>query len=507
MAKLLKIGDAELYPEQVKAGQLCVKALFARETSVILSAEMQQGKTGASIYVAEQFYQRAIKQGKTLHTLVIIADSRNDLVIQTEDRFASGHDEKTGEPCGANLQRRNKHKYPLTIVHRSALKTLDINSYNCDWCLIIIDESHIGEVESKDRESIRGDINRFLARAGMDLGNSPNGWKKGRTTNYLMAVSATDFLTILAGRNHDTFTHVHMERSSIYIGIPELLKKRIQQLPEKERLMPSGLPSAFFLETIVPILLLETKKHGPGYCIIRLSGETKELFIRWCDESGWEYEEATCARGNISEINPTLMQKPEKTKFLIISGSFRAGMTYKSEEHIRMVVETTGMTTKNTAALMQAVGRSCGNGKGKYTYPIFCNKKQLEGDALRYIMSLREHTLVYIPKTPKMKKGSGEKVKFTRWIGTDYSFNSKEYVVKRQSEYTEDFSKVIQSGSKHLGYGDKRKLVLVVDQLTTKVGVKLAHPIKKGTYTASGIRIIALAIKNTMAHANPVDWN
>lgn len=492
-AKITKVGNAVIFPEQLDAAEKCVKILLERKRIPLLCGEMQQGKTGTVIALIHDMYQRAKKLGKTLHVIMVIADARDELTGQTKDRLnqtPNSYDEK-GNPNGANLENlfildnNKKDDYVLDIVHRSTLDSKEAPKIgNHDWLLIIVDESHIGQVKyDLEKQIVRGVVNRFLDSQKMNYGNSPDTWGKSRTTKFLMSVSATDLVSLAAEETESTFERVFMKRAKGYIGIPELMKERILAL--NEPVMRQRETSVFFQKTILPRFEKECREHGPGHCIIRLSGKVKVNFIKWCKKNKYAYIEATLSSGRLKDINSILLDKPKHPTFLIISGGFRAGMTYASEKNIRMVVETTGMGERNIESLMQAVGRSCGNGKKDYTYPIFCKRKDLEGDTLRFIESLRNGEPVFLPKTKKLVRGSGRTKLSYRLDGPrEKKYDRKIYTVKRQSEYAEDFTKVIVNGSRHLGYGKKKKVVLLLDGYHTNNGIEVANLIPLGCYVA-----------------------
>lgn len=475
IAKSIKIGNEIIYPEQRRTAQQLISVLTDRDYSAFLDAECQQGKTGVCIAVVDAKLKRAIKQRKSLHVIVCIAESKNGLRDQTELDFDCYWNHK-GEPAGAKLQAKfleasekvgKQDFYKLTIVHRSQLRNLVL--HDCDWRLFILDECHIAEVKPKDG----GELNAFYARMGIDISKCPRDWKRGKTTNYLLAVSATGFSWLLAAHKLGTFKPVLMERSPFYMGLIEMeAQDRFLNLESPIMVKVAGewVVSNQFKMEILPRFLRECKWHKAGYCLTRLQGKSLAAFKTWLCDNGYPWREATMASGEIQNIMSILEEKPSKPTFLLISGIFRAGMRIVDDSNIRMIIEPTGMNgEKGVDALIQSmVGRSMGHNKTN-PYPIYCSRAKLD-EALAYLTARRkmgpEHVeaLGVLPKSKNMR--SNVRVGGKRWHYIWHATNPEpERNPRRQSKNSMDFTQMIKEGTERTSHPRTDGEVYEIDSL------------------------------------------
>lgn len=483
----VKIGYEKIYPQTRKAAKEIVEILEERDFSPFHAAECQQGKTLVAATVVDAKLRQAIKQGKSLHVVVAIADAKKDLRNQTDDRFGY-YLNKKGIQCGADLRRKfddanrkigKKDFFKLTIVHRSELKKLELHA--CDWRFIVLDEAHIAEVKHSDG----GEINRFFARCGIDVSKCPKDWVKGRTTNYLLPISATGYSWLTAERTRGTFKTVYMERSPLYTGMPELFERLINlYTPIMIKVNGAWIVSLQFRTEILPHFLLECDTHGMGYCLTRLQGKALTAFKVWCNENGYLFREATLASGEIDSIMDILENKPTKPTFLLISGIFRAGMTIEDDSNIRMAIEFVGGKGSSggvDSATQALVGRSMGYGKNN-PYPIYCNMRKIE-ESLRHIMGMRRHgpqsEATHIPRSKHTTANTGK-----RWNYEWHARNPRpDQTPRRQSHNKMDFAEMIFEGTERSSHRRIGNEVYHIDSKITKDGIPIHSGIKLGYWT------------------------
>lgn len=489
--KIHQVGFEVIHPEAHRAASRIVKILRERHRSCLLAAECQQGKTNVAICVIDMNLGEAKKQKKTLHVIFIVADAKNSLRDQTLLRMTRDWDPDTGKQIGADLGEafhrassnvNNRYAYVLTVVHRSELRKVELHP--TDWRLVILDECHIGEIVPGTKEKIDGEINRFFARAGINLSKGPQDWKEGRTLNHLLAISATGYSWLAADRELATMQTVALERSSLYTGLPEVNEAGRFNSLEQPPMLNAGaifIPSPHFLKTIRSRFHKECRLHGGGYGMIRLQGQMLQDFLLWCRDNDYPFRVATIASGEIDEIQKILDTPVKRPTFLIISGIFRAGMTIKNDANIRLVIETTALSgSGGVDSITQGLlGRSCGYGKTN-PYPIFCNMKKVE-ESIRHILEMRSRlavTALQIPRSKHLREVRGERCTYIRHETNPLPGKNS----RKQSRNKMNFGEMILSGSVRTAHGEE---VFFIDQMTTADGKPLPSSMAPGYYIRS----------------------
>jgi hypothetical protein len=347
----------------------------------------------------------------------------------------------------------------------------------CDWRLFILDECHIAEV-------LYGELDMFYGRTGIDITRRPKDWESGKTRNYMLAVSATGFSWQHAADSLHTFELVYMRRSPLYTGLPEMYEQgRFHKLsPITNTYCGAHSVSGYFKNEILPRFLKECKLHGNGYCILRLQGKALKAFIQWCVEKNYRFHEVTmAASNNIGATFKSLTEgpTPSKPEFILISGSYRAGMRIKNDSHIRVVVETSALKSpRGVDSLVQSlVGRSMGYNKNN-PYPIYCQIDKIE-EALEYVLGMREgDKTTPIPENKNIRRvGEGKYYKYNYFSENPFP----NAMVRLQSKNKEDFSAFIAVGKKHSSH-DNRIEVYHIDQMTNSEGEPLCVYLKRGFY-------------------------
>lgn len=508
--KLNKVGYEVIHPESQCAAGSLVKILLNRDWYTLLSAECQQGKTNVATQVIHSFFTQAKQEEKTLHVIFISADAKNTLRDQIGDRLFFHWDESVipHVPHGANfadtfksasIDAGNSQAYILSVVHRSELHKLVL--HKTDRRLVILDECHIAEIAPGSGARVQGEINRFLARCGIDLTLSPKSWAKGGAINYLLAISATPYTWQTAQREIATLQTVVLRRSPFYMGLPELYDaNRLLPLEMAVMLNVGGefVPSPHFTETILPRFLKECRwRRRAGYALIRLQGKALVAFRLWCRDNKYPFREATISSGEIQDIKSILNDEVDEPTFLLISGLFRAGMTITNDSNIRMVVETTALSgSAGVDSLTQGlVGRSMGYGKTN-PYPIFCNMEKVE-ESLRYILEMRKgaNATVRVPRN-KHVEHQGEKGERYHYIRHETN-PLPEKNPRKQSRNKMDFAAMIASGAVRTAHGEGE--VFHIDQMTTSddesihPGVALGYYIRGEKRKGNGLTAVLKA--------------
>lgn len=419
------VGLECIYPNQdqaaIKALQICKDG----RSSALILAELQQGKTGVMISAAEQFIKDRVKDKLSFEVLVICNIPDNALKDQTETRFKSN-----GENEGAELNRmigkleREGKLAPkpsndfdrLRVVHLRNL--LNLPYQKVDIRLIISDEGHFAL--NKD-----GTLDTYLKSLGVIISMQPSHWnQKDKTKNFFCAVSATPFAHSVndederQNQKDRSYEFIVLERTDNYYGLSDLLKDdRIKNMPDSvmvEHTRTAGFqPSYYWKHCILPTFLENNKKK---YLIVRITnqGQKQEAFIRHLREQGLAFKvftsDASKQRSNFSEFHPlkdlttVLMEEPEENTIIIIAGAAKAGITLTPQamNNIGGCVETPEYYNQGYDSVVQGLpGRCCGYGKGKYLFPIYCNKKAVEEVANYYLTAYKRYDSDGVDKTPR----------------------------------------------------------------------------------------------------------
>lgn len=109
-----------------------------------------------------------------------------------------------------------------------------------------------------------------------------------------------------------------------------------------------------------------------GYLVIRACGKVHQALMGVLRRRGVECKEFDTKNDNIGELNSYLSRKPKEPIVVVIRGAMRAGMTIGDSSYIYAWVETPSSVNCDTPA-QSGVGRACGYGRTKDTYPIYCD--------------------------------------------------------------------------------------------------------------------------------------
>jgi hypothetical protein len=352
--------------------------------------------------IIEAFINDCIRAGKTFQIIVICGMNDNSLIDQTQIRLTEDIDDTDGESeIGALLDTKARAsglaKYPRDFVkegiifvknNKACLEKIDLTSRRVDERLILIDEAHLGN-------GLNGNIDKFLRRHGVFIGQQIHTWNNYPTMNHVVAISATPYSHVLASdlmengvENELLFETIYEQPGRHHNGPERMLENgRLRQgelLIEKE----TGEATPFWSK-----VWEEAKKqcfvNGPGYLVIRACGEYHTMILTHLKRTGRNirFIEINSENKNIRDLNPTLSKKPEALTVVLIKGSMRAGITLVHQNYIRVWVD--GHSGAADAQTQAGVGRACGYGREKESYPIYCDLDAVQL-AVKFYRELRK---------------------------------------------------------------------------------------------------------------------
>ena len=399
------LGNDAIYPQQVDIAQTTMGILLANEAgkpfearTPVWASQPQSGKTGSAAYLVFEFINDCNKKGLTFQIVFLCGMAATDLREQTKDRMTTyrGPDGKTR--LGANLHVHalntdlacygNKEDDRAGLVfYNNTTKLKDVKLPSVDRRLVILDEAHLGNIKGSS-------IDTFLRNHGIKVSEQIHTWDNSKTRNHLVCISATPFAhaifsDAIALHGRSLFQTVYVEPGKDYNSIENMLKsKRLQQT---SRLFDGrGDPTTFLLEDVIA-----ANAGKNGYVVLRAVSKQHELLTAYLCSQNFTYEEFNVSKENIHELVSRLAVKPDDLFFVLIKGSMRAGMTIPDMSNILAWVETPSVATVD-APTQSGVGRACGYGKTKDTFPIYCNVGAVR-ESMDFYVGLRDLALTQVP--------------------------------------------------------------------------------------------------------------
>ena len=338
--------EQQFYPNQKSAAKE-ILTNFATDTRyVMLSAQMQSGKTGCALYVAFDM----LVSGMIDKVFIISGSSDTALRGQWEDKIPEhfayfcqslgwtySNDKKKVKQFGKVLEAG-------IIWRQDLLKKSDLFT---DKYLIIWDESHFAVTEKQT-------LHKFYEKVGLLSCIQGNTSDLKSKNSYILSITATRCAehSRFAGANDgvevDDWKMVVMNPGEKYRGVQEIKAKGLLfpsfAICEKNRDALRTLfekysqqKKYFILRTGTPKkdAIVSTLAEAMGIPIIRYNADTKK------------------------DINvDTLDEEPEQFTLFLIKGMLRMGKELP-KEHVATVFKCAGKSKTNTT-LQGLVGRTCG---------------------------------------------------------------------------------------------------------------------------------------------------
>lgn len=380
-----KLGNLEIFPETYRCSHNVYDHFTRGFRSVLLIAQMQQGKTTTVLKIADFFINDCQNKGVSWEVIYLNNIADNVLKDQTTERvWLAGMSKK------------------IKILHHADIRNGNLPvDLNVSRRLILVDECHLAL--EKDRP-----FDAFFKKIGIFYGKSPSVWVKNGTENYVLSFSATPFAHTIKGMlNSDSFATVVLPMSAEYYSFQHLLQDG--RLRQSEQVVRKGDVTTFFKDRVEEFIFIS--QNRPGYLVVRAIGDAPDRLKGFIEKYYPNIDVCLFGsnEGNIEGLDRRLSLNPPNNSVVIIRGSLRAGKTLSSTRFIRMWLEP---PTSNPDTMCQAIGRCLGyemdegrNRKFDDDFPIYCNMEEVD-EAVKFFNGVGCEPTFPVPRS-RYNKSSG----------------------------------------------------------------------------------------------------
>jgi hypothetical protein len=419
------IREELIYPHQIRVGARVMQQLLCNMSSRIDPVTMrtplvilqpQGGKHGICTEVIERFITHCVKHNLRYQIIFMSGLSACSNKGQTIRRIVaeSGLCARA-KRTGLASYGQHEDETGIRILNCSTtMRSYDFNDPTVDVRLWILDECHIGNITD-------GCIDLMLKNHGV-YQNEPC-WKWGNrsgTRNILLNVSATpyahepkgDFMQGPKTRDDDLYKIIYDPPGPGYNSLENMRKSgRLRPAVSLPKRLTSGrFVHAEHFEQMYDTFLLDCKRDGPGYLVVRATGRQRKDLIAYLKrrERRRKYREFDASANNLNQLNGEFGIAPAEPEVLVIRGGQRAGMTIPRRNYIRGWRETE--TTANVDTVVQSgPGRACGHGRENDKYPIYCNLERID-EAIQHYAELEQGAYTDMPAGIGSKRLKGSRV-------------------------------------------------------------------------------------------------
>jgi hypothetical protein len=373
------VGNSEIHEEQFLCSQEIMKHFQDSVKSVLLVAQMQQGKTEVIVATVNQFIQARQAEGSDY--VVFMINNISDNVLRNQVQLRFGQALLPVVFYTPKLDPTNK----IILAHHAGLKNLK-NIFethpikNTAEILIVIDECHYA-LDASTKEKAKP-FHEFMKAAGVNYGGNYKTWENKKV--QVLSVSATPYVQCIKSHlDSKAFEAVSLTPSEAYYSLEDAYSAG--RLFQSQPLVKNH-ETTEFLEEANAKFLEECEAQGPGHLMIRTTGVVTTVVARFYlelqKEGLLDIMFFDCNNNkNLHLLDDYISNSVRKPMVNFIHGTLRAGKTLTRTKHIRGWIES---PNADTDSMSQTVGRSLGyNGKHEDTYPIFCNLKKVK-DALEF---------------------------------------------------------------------------------------------------------------------------
>jgi hypothetical protein len=336
--------------QQIKAVKEIVEEFEQRRRWVILTAQMQSGKTTTYYLTATVMLMKRLVD----KVIIFSGNNENELKIQINEDKNQLISHLIREPACLNTFDNNMNIYELTHYIRENLIVLwgghDMKKYEghqlTDRVLYIWDESHAAQ----DKKNIPA---KFLK----DRGISGCGYQDNmeEQQSYMLSVSATPFSEISDNK------HENQSKSIVNLEVDDNLYHGVKKMIEK------GLIKSYhynnWKEHLVKTLN-HHKRQEPKYALIRLRENrvvSGHELIRIITDAGWNYLTFDSSKDSDLADTTKLKVQPRTHTVVILKGKCRMGKVVP-KQFIAFCMETS-KKSKTDVILQGLLGRMCGYAK------------------------------------------------------------------------------------------------------------------------------------------------
>lgn len=335
-----------IYEQQIKAVKEIVEEFEQRQRWVILTAQMQSGKTTTYYLTATVMLMKRLVN----KVIIFSGNNENELKIQINKEKEKLIKHLKSDPSCLDTFGNSMNIYELIDNIRENLIVLwgghDMKKYEghylTDKVLYIWDESHAAQ----DKKNMPA---KFLK----DCEISGCGYQDNleEQQSYMLSVSATPFSEISDNKHENqTKSIVNLEVNNNYHGLKKMIEK--------------GLIKSYYYNDWKEHLaqtLNHYKRQEPKYALIRLRENrvvSGDELIRIISNAGWNYKTFDSSKDSDLRDTTGLKSQPRTHTVVILKGKCRMGKVVP-KQFIAFCMETSKKS--NTDVILQGLlGRMCG---------------------------------------------------------------------------------------------------------------------------------------------------
>ncbi len=323
------------YPEQRTTAEQILSSFADGTRQVLLTAEMQSGKSGIFLYVAMRMLLE-----KTVERVVIICGSNE---IELHNQLIADRDSKKSVFCHSLTYQEYQRVSSIEVHKSSDLAKAPLVDANT---LLIWDESHFAQ-------TIENLPYKFLTNSGLAVtGTAASDATWGTKNSYFLSVSATPFAEFSDAHNKD---FVAMITRAVVRHVPSKMYRGVAFYKAAGVIRPSFSikkdPHEF-------TALLIRHKAPAKYALIR-SYRNLDVVRACCASVGILYKEYTSTKAEIEGLD-ALEVAPTAFTVIGLKGMCRMGKVVP-KSHIAVTFED-AQQSKSDCVLQSFLGRMCGHG-------------------------------------------------------------------------------------------------------------------------------------------------
>lgn len=364
--------NQKMFPNQIETGETIIQSFIAL-CWIILTAQMQSGKTGIYCFTAfEMFRLKKIEK-------ILIISGVNDVELREQTKrsfmchlWGTCDDEdhnhvqnsyyKILNEMRENIEGRNdllcmRIEKNHEVYFGTELKKFNIDAGGLRKTLIIYDESHYAQNFSNIPAK------EFWAKCKINPNGNPEESQLVEREIFIVTVSATPYAEF-SSNQHNVGGQKNFKRQVPakvghgYIG---------QEYFESHGNIRTFAKKDGWEKTLSEYFTTKDYSGRKAYGIIRVSLTHQDKLHSLEGIENWDIKYCDRKTKNIASILKQMKSEPERHTLIVIKGFFRMGKELP-KEHIDFVMETS--VGKTDTAVQGLLGRMCGY-HTNYTVQIF----------------------------------------------------------------------------------------------------------------------------------------
>ncbi len=464
----------KIYANQSIAANKLFEYIQRGEKRVMLVAQMQSGKTGA----LQALYAKICEKYKEVfNNCFIPADLTLKEQLQNRFNCKTFYDELTNKNVllakrdaidvfYPNAKELKEVNFEINYNQQKNIVKEHKNNNSSGFILTTLDEAHSNISNDGNFAEIIRKFNLPLAdlynqqiMEGLDYTDLDLSYNDNFEDEFGLLITATPSPQINFAKkyyqehNKLPFPIVYLKSPDNYLGFEKIKKQG--RFKQGFKIMDNI--QQFNIEVLEDFL-----KGKPGYGILRITSKdnTKhyEEIKQNIESIARVYNKKINVKkyesnqNNISDLDSDIQNPTNEYHVCIIIQSYLQGKTFETTDNIRFWFDTFDKKGENDVFVAQSVGRNCGYGKEKNTYPIWTDLEAIEKYIkFNQIMSLIEENPSLILELPNMTGTFIKSIKSKNKSNLEYNYELFFHKDKAERDYamqellTESTSMVINS--------------------------------------------------------------